>query len=265
MTAASRRTRWAALAVAFLLPGCGEPKPVTPEGLRLLERGKLAYRAGDNPAAIQDMSQFLTQFDGSAEAVQAFYYRARARFNVNDFAGARADALKVLGATEDPQLLASAEIVLGNIEYNLNNAPAAEQHYTAALTHIPDTAEPADYALFWLAATLQREGKWEDADLKFDRLIFRFPHCEWSDLARKRIRGRAWTVQLGAFESRPSADQAAENFRQSGLDAQVVRAGGQDRVLFRVQSGRFDNYDRAVASMEALPARPGDAFVTVTR
>ena len=265
MRTRAMRNALAIVLTAAAVVGCNGPKKLTPEGERLLQQGKDAFDRGDDAAAIARMDRFVTDNVGMVGVDQAYYYRGRAKYRGKDLPGAAADMDQAVARTEDDGLRASARIVLGDIAYDRGQMASAAESYGQALDEIPLGKKPADHALFRLGCTLQRQGKWVQADLRFDRLIYLFPKSKVAALAGRRIRGVAWTVQVGAYRKKSRADQAAAALRADRLAAEVRPILQEGRPLFLVQAGRFQGYDQAAARLPELRRLHPDAFVTVTQ
>jgi len=250
---------------AAALSGCNAHGQLPVEAKRLLENGKDAYIRGDDSTVIHDMDAFLKNHAESARADEAYYYRARSRYRLQDYGGAKADILQTLARTKHEAIRASSLIVLGDVGYDTGDMQLAEQTYREALSLIPQESPPADYVLFRLGAGLQRQGKWDEADRQFDRLDYVFPGSDLSRLAARKIRATAWTVQVGAYQRRAGAEAGAAKFRAQRFTPEIrpARDGGQP--FFVVCVGRFQSYDKAAEALKALQPLQPDAFVTVSR
>jgi tetratricopeptide (TPR) repeat protein len=72
-----------------------------------------------------------------------------------------------------------------------------------------------------------------------------------------------YTVQAGAFRKKSNAQDLNKKMAQMGYDAHITRGtDGQDRPLYFVQTGRFDNTEKAKQAMEEFKQNTGmDALI----
>ncbi|HUU59920.1 MAG TPA: SPOR domain-containing protein [Phycisphaerae bacterium] len=230
-----------------------------------MENGKDAYTGGEDTAVIRNMDAFLKDYGESARADEAYYYRARSRYRLKDYRGAKADILETLARTRHEAIRASSLIVLGDVGYDTGDMPLAEQNYREALALAPQASAPADYVLLRLGVVLQRRGKWDEADRQFDRLDYVFPGSDLSRLAARKVRATAWTVQVGAYQRRAGAEAGAAKFRAQRFTPEIRPARNGGQPFFVVCVGRFRTYDGATQALKDLQQLQPDAFATVTR
>jgi tetratricopeptide (TPR) repeat protein len=261
-----RRTRrpWAALAVALAaLAGCNAQ--LTPEARRLLQAGKLAYEKGEDRQAVRHLDAFLADNARSRRADEALYYRGLARYRLGELPAAREDLAAALDRTRHKTLRLGARVALGDLAYDSDDMPGAEAHYRSALEDAQEREPPLDHVHYRLGSVLQRQGRWADADLHFDRVIYLFEGSELAQRAARRVRCRAWTVQAGAYSNKAGAEAAAADLRRAGAEAAVVAGREGGGLIFRVLVGRHAGYEEALAALPAVRRRRPDAFVTPVR
>jgi len=258
-----RRCLPAVLAVASALAGCDGQ--LTPQAVELLEAGKEDYRGGQHRSAVEKLDAFLEEHSRSDRADEACYYRGLARYGLGDLSGAAADFEAAIDRADNPEVAIGARVARGDVAYERSNLDLAAEMYRAALEDIERGQKPEDHARYRLGCVLQRQGKWLEADVEFDRVIYLFPDTDLAERAADRVRGRAWTVQAGAYTDRKLADRAARELRSAGLPAQTRSELKAGRPLFVVSVGRFPTYEEAATSLEGVRSRRADAFVTTTR
>ena len=184
---------WAAL----LSGGCGGPVP--PGSVAILNEGHQAYRRGNDRGAIASMNRFSQLHPKAQETGEACYIRGLARCRLGNFSGGRQDFRQAIDLTRRPEVAGRSHLALAQLTEQAGQLKVAEAHYLAAIEALPKRVPPADAALFRLAYLLQYEGRWTEADRRLDRLLYLFGNGRWAPEAGKRIRGRAWTIQTGAF------------------------------------------------------------------
>lgn len=249
--------------VLCIAAGCGGE--LDPEGRRLLQTGKTAYAQGAYGVADRDLTAFLDAYSRSNEAAEALYYRGLARRKTGDLDGAAGDLRKAAEEADTREMRGKALVALGDVEFEANRTAGAERAYREALEGIETGRPPADRAHFQLGRVLQRQGRWEDADLQFDRVMYLFENTSLAERAASRVRGRAWTIQIGAFRERARAEALADRAEKRGMPAVVSAATRGGAPIFPVHVGRHATYEQAERALPAVRGIQSDAFITTTR
>lgn len=253
-----------ALLAAALSAGCDSGLSL--EAQKLLTSGQSSYQSGDDAAAIRAMDQFLAENGRSKRADEAYYYRALARQRAKDLPGATADFNQVMQKTSSSQLKAMAYKGMGDIAYEREDMPLAESMYRNALAGLDESKRPADEVRYRLGRALQRLGRWQDADLQFSRMIKLFEGSELALRAGRLYSATAWTIQMGAFRDKRSADSLAQKYKSENRVHCVVQMIQADvGTMFAVQTGRFPAYDLADAELAKVRTVSPQAEVTVTK
>lgn len=247
--------------VCFL--GCNGA--LSPQAGQLLSSGYAAYNNGDDQAAVNRMDSFLQANARSRRADEAYYLRGLARYRLKDLPGAKADLDEALGRTQRKDLRARTLLALGDLAYQSDQMALAENMYRRASADLKRGEKASGQAHYQLGVVLQRQGRWNDADLQFDRVIYLFEGSQRAGLAERRVRCVAWTIQVGAFRNKKLADAAAERLRAENLPANVkcLLSGGQP--MFMVQVRRYPTYEQAAVALPGLKRHKSDAFVIPTR
>ena len=71
--------------------------------------------------------------------------------------------------------------------------------------------------------------------------------------------GSGWSAQVGSFSQRDNAEGLAEEIREQGLEAFLMRHETEDGVVYRVRVGLEDDRDGAVGLAEEVESRTGHA------
>ncbi len=266
MDASGRMVRSAMLlGLALLLAAAGCAQPVTPEARKLLVAGREAYQRGDDDAAISSTSAFLADFSRSEEADVAYYLRGLARYRKGNTSDAKTD-LKFAAATTDRQdIRLGALKALGDLVFEEGDMDWAETLYRQALAETRQGVKPADEIRYRLGAVLQRQGRWNEADEQFDRVVHLFGGTELADRAERRLRCIAWTVQAGAYVEAGRANAEAARLRAKGLSAVTRPVPTRGRLLHVVQVGWHERYADAAAALPEAKKLRSDAHVVPTR
>ncbi len=248
-----------AMLCAALASGCAGT--LSPQAARQLESCRQLYHSGDDEAASQCLTSFLQDKANKSAFDQAHYLRGLSRLRAGERAGAKADFNAALRYASDGDLEPRALLELGQMAYEADDMARAENTLRQALANISEGEQPGDRARYLLGCVLQRQGRWEDADLQFDRVVFQF---EGSDIARqagRRTHCKAWTIQVGAYRKKNLAASAAERFLKSKLPAYLNITFDERGPLFVVQIGRYPTYEQAAAELPVVRSQQAEAFI----
>jgi len=258
------------LAVLAALPAAAQvgcAPALSPEAEQVLADGRQALQRGADAEAIERMDRFLADYPAApaAPTAEAHLIRGTAHRRAGDVAAARNDLNAAVGPDAPPQVRGRALALLGDLAYDDGEMALAENLYREALGLLDTSRPPADRARLRLGVVLQRQGRWEDADAQFNRLIYDFADTPAAAAAGRRVHCTAWTVQAGAFRDRRRAEELAAALTQAGLDARISPAQREDVLYHRVQIGRQATYEQAERVRQGARQHQADAFVTVTR
>jgi len=238
---------------------------LSPQGRQLLRAGYDTSRNADYPTVISKTDQFLRQFGKSDQAGEAYYLRGLAHYRLGDRQGAKADLAEAISQNNLPELKARSAVVLGDIAREEQDLQLAEKHYRQALGFCEKDKSPADHAYYWLGCVLQRQGRWQEADIQFSRVVYLFGDSPLVQSASRRINCRVWTVQVGVFDTKQAAELSAERLVKLGqpVSEQAVLVGG--RVKHAIHAGRYSTYEQALSAKADLAGLSADSIIVATR
>ena len=251
--------------VVVALGALGCQGPLSPQARALLLRGYQAYEKGDDGSAIADMDAFLADGANARRRDEAHYLRGLARYRSKDLDGARVDLLEAQRRTEHRELRAKASSALGDLAWDGNDVLGAEQMYRVTLENTEESEPTFGHASYRLGCVLQRQGRWNEADLQFSRVVYRLEGTVLAKRAGRRIHARTWTIQAGAYEAKASGDAAAAKLRAKNMAALVRAVQHDGRLLYVVLVGKYPTYERALAALPKVRAEHDDAFMTVAK
>ena len=244
------------------LVGC-ESKPLTPEGQALLDEGIAAYDAENYDQARDRLDEFMGAHSNRRGADEAYYYRGLAHYEMGHPERAKVDFATAIDRSSRSDLKALARLALGVIAYDQGDDVTAEQHLKRALKDLDESQPPTDRAMYYLGAALQRQSRWSEADVFFNRLIWAFPDSRHRGDAKRRVHGRHWTIQVGAFTDLSNAEALVASLKSGGHPAFLWPKHVDGRLRYFVRIGRWREYRRAASQLAEIKALHEGAFLTV--
>ncbi len=254
----------ACLFVSLLSLGCSDGT-ISPQAREHLDIGLRAYQAGDNRRAIAQADAVLSGGSQGSLAMQAYYLRGMAWYRLKDFDKSQNDLEQVDRKSNNTQLRVRAMDSLGEIAYLRDDMSRAKNYFDQVVELAGRGQRPVDHAHYRLGCILQRLGKWQDADVHFQRVIFLFGQSTLAKQARERVNGRKWTIQVGSYSERHNARNAAGLFSREKMKTYIEPSIRDGRMAFLLQVGRWENFEQAAGQLEAVRRMKADAFLQVTR
>ena len=252
--------------LGLFLAACGGcVEHAGPEAVKLLSDAQAAYTQSDDRGTIAKASEFLAQNSHTAEADAAYYFRGLAQYRAKDLPAAREDLKRAANKAQGKDLRSKAVKALGDLALESGDANSAQTFYTQALDEMDLAKPPADEVRYGLGCALQLKGLWWDADIQFDRLLHDFPDRHVARLAGRRIRCRAWTFQLTAFDRQDLAESESARLAKIGVNTAVREAVVDGKLKFLVQAGRYDTHAAAEEADKTLGGLAAKAQLVPTR
>lgn len=231
--------------------GCTQ-QPLSPEGERLFRAGHQDYEASRYAQADQSFTQVIDRNQQSWALSEVYYFRGLTRLCLNRRDDAKSDFAR--GASRKGRHIAQVycAVALANIEHEDGNDARAVHLYEQILRQSSLDDVPVDAVLYRLGVSQQRLGRWNDADETFARLIHKHPDSTLRDAAQRRFQAAFFTVQVGAFVDRRSADAAAAKLTQAKWPVRITVAAEKGKTLHKVSVGRYQTYAQAAAAAATL-------------
>jgi TolA-binding protein len=245
--------------IAAAVPGCAKG-PLDRDSQALFTAGHERFLAGDYRAAEQKFGQVIAGNPTSWALSEVHYFRGLARLKLGRRSEARNDFRK--GATLFGRELTQvySAVALANLEYEEGNDATAAHLYGQALEHRVKGL-PIDRVLYRYAVSLQRLGRWAEAEDALCELISDHGDSPLAAAAGRRFHVDAFTVQVGAFANPANARALAEKVRREGYAVTVSPTGPIEKRLNAVCAGRFSTHREAEAAAARLRARGYEALV----
>lgn len=251
--------------VLFLSAIVGCNPRISAEARKYLQAADKAFRRHDDLAAIEACTRFIKMYPHAQQAGEAYYIRGLARCRRGEIQQGKEDFLKALELAKRKDLIALTHCRLGELAYRSGQMENSAMHYRAALKAVPQGVQPADEAMYRLGCILQRQGKWTDADVFFDRVIFLFGDSPFAKLASKRVHAREWAVQAGALRRVEKARYLERRLQRSGLPARMDVELRDGKLLYVVYAGSYKSHGAAQRELGKVRVIASDAFITPVR
>ncbi|MBN1555196.1 MAG: SPOR domain-containing protein [Phycisphaerae bacterium] len=250
--------------ILLMSAGCVQER-IAPETRRKIDLAQNAYQAREYQKTIRDTGEILRETPRGEGAMQAQYLRGMARYRLKEYPAAREDLLQVYNHTKNWDLRIKATDTLGELAYLRGNLDQAERYFSEVIAQTRPADRPADHARFRRGCLYQRQGKWAQADVEFEKVTYHFPKTAVAGKAAQRVRGRSWTIQVGSYKSKQNAADAAKRYQQDGLRTFIEPVMRDDALVFLLQIGRWGQYETAESNLPAVRRITSDAFLHVAR
>jgi tetratricopeptide (TPR) repeat protein len=178
------------LLMGLLATGC--VGVLTPENKERLAQAEQAYTQGQDKAVVNLTSELLQRQWLGSGVIHARYLRGRALIRMGEGEAAIPDLQQVLRRAKDPSWRATAASGLGELAMKNHQPNKAIRLFNQAVGFVEPGTPPLDTVHFRLGQLDQREGKWDAADLNFQRLIFTFPDSPHTPAAMRRVGAHAY-------------------------------------------------------------------------
>ncbi len=244
----TRRIRMAGLfAVSVAVAGavgCTAAGQRTDPYQRHFDLGYEAYRSGRWQAAADNFTHYLQAYPSSPHRAEAYHFRGLARVKLERRQEALNDFDRAVRSPASQNIRSLAYVAMGNLYYEDGRDADAVSAFERGL-RVPAPEVPEDRVLLRLAISLQRLGRWREADGYLARAISRYPGSAAAGEARRRYHVNAFAVQTGAFASRRRADEEAQRLQRAGFRPRTGTVRHEGQTLHTVQVGRAHTYAEA--------------------
>jgi len=232
-----------------LAAGCAQPSQR--DSRAAFDDGFAAFNTGHWQAAYDGFTRYLRSNPETASRGEVYYYRGEALVHLRRRDEAMNDFQQALAAKPGQPILDFIRVAIGNAYYEEGRDAKALEWYDQALRdRVPEL--PMDQLSLRAGVSLQRVGRWQDAEMYFKYLIENYPATVQAQEALRRINATAFAVQTGAFATAEAARLELARLRQKGFDARIVPASRPGQTLQAVQVGRARTYAEAQALAQRL-------------
>ena len=218
------------------------------------------YQRGSFSAADAKFTQVIRKNPTSDALSELYYFRGLTRLQLARRNEARDDFRR--GATAYGRELTQVycAVSLANLDYEDGKDASAVSLYSQALDH-PVKDLPIDAILYRLAVSLQRMGRWDEADRRLAKLLSDHGNSTFAPLGRRRFQATHFSLQAGAFSSRGNAEVLAGKIRPMGYPVSLAVTESKGKMLHTVIVGRFRTYAEASTAAARLRAKGHTAMI----
>lgn len=230
--------------------------------VRQIRSAHEAYKARQFDRAARMLSPVIRKHPDTPEIAEALYLRGLCNVRLRRRAAARTDLEKALLRSQRPDLTAFIRAQLGNLAFDQGKYTQAAALYAQAEDNLPPRA-PTDQILYQYGLSLQRSGRFTDARFAFARVFTEFPTRPYAGPARRKYKWghKYFTVQCGAFTKIQSARELANELKQQGFKARIIREVRDGAGLYVVQAGKYRTYAKAVTAAHGMRGVVHDVFI----
>ena len=258
--------KWAAgLIWICLLGGCSSSEP--PADPRI-NRAVADLQAQRFDQALAESDAVLASHPSDASAAAGYYVRGRifadrpkadANAKIHDLTEARLAFTRALDAKPYPRLEGRIRAALGYVAFLEDDYTTSALQLSSAYDLLDDPIDRSK-ALYYMALSQQRLGRFTDADQTFARVEQLYGDVAGAPVAAAREHEGAsgFFVQLGSFAQSGDADRAAVAAGGTGFG---VQKSTDRRGLTVVRAGPVENYAQAKVLQSALAAQYADSII----
>lgn len=238
----------AAMAVALGLAGC----TATDADRKALAAGYAQYQSRQFDQAEQAATGYMTKYPSAENLDEALYLRGLARLGRGDKGGAAQDLTAAIAKSKRNDLKAKAHRTLGDIAFDGTRWPEAQREYEQALAAGGGGA--AGYVNYRIGATLQAEGRWDQAKTYLDKAAAS-GEANVADRAAERAGARYFTLQFGSFREPTNANALARELNAGQVPAGVFKETHEGQVVYAVRAGGYATWAAADGARAKLLAK----------
>jgi TolA-binding protein len=226
------------------LNSCATPRG--PVNDPVYQSAEASYLSQDYTTAVRTYTQFIESHPLSPYASDACYWRGMACLQLNDYERAAADFQKALEDPRDRMIHAQALYHLGQGAGLCGDFRTSERAYRKLLQQFP-TAFPADEITYSLALACMRQGRWDEADAYFRRIVKQYPQSSCRGLAEEKLASKDhfFSVQVGAFGSRAASEASQRQLKAAGFPSFIRVVVRQGVTYHCMRTGSFKTWEAA--------------------
>jgi tetratricopeptide (TPR) repeat protein len=243
--------RFACVAMLIGLGACTDGQKTARESLA---GGYSAFSGGQYVQAESAADEYIAKYPRDSVADEAYYLRGLSRMALGKRTAAVADLQNAIALSDREDLKAKANRALGDSAYESGQYDVAEKYYLACAYYYGGQKKEA-LVLFRLGATLQAQGKWDDARPWFQKVLELHPEASLIQRSLVRRDRRYFSLQFGAFKNPAMAQNLARQLQTAGLQAFVDSEVRENDLIFLIRAGQYNTFREATAARDSMLAR----------
>jgi tetratricopeptide (TPR) repeat protein len=204
-----------------------------------------AYKNENYNLTVEETSRAMKSGSASQKSYEAQYLRGMAMLKLDKTQQAEDDLLKVSKRAKNLDLQVRAADSLAEVYYQQNRLAPAENLLKEVVSSTMPEKQPSDHAQYRLGCIAQKQGRWQEADVHLQKVIFLFPNSNYAALARARVGSTFWSIQAGVFESRQQVDTAAKKYAKTKLKSYVQPVMMDGKLRFVLLFGKWKTWSDA--------------------
>lgn len=227
-----------------------------------LSNGEDAYRRQQYDRANRELTTFLSDASDKPQAADAYYIRGQACARLGKRGQAYSDLKQAIQVAHEDGVRWRAGVALGSLYFEDGDWGGAATAYESAVRVMP-ASPPLDTVLYRLAQSLQRLGRWRDAQPYFHRVTAEFRRSPLSESAARMVESGVnyFAIQAGVFGLKSNADNMVRTLAGAGLGATVRSEARSSRTVHVVYVGRFNTYADANRTLPTVRRYATDAVI----
>jgi len=210
-----------------------------------------AYRADNYSLTVDEASKAMKSGSASQKAYEAQYLRGMAMLKLGKTGQAEDDLQNVSKRAKNLDLQVRAMDSLAEVYYQQSRFAPAERMFKDVIDNTMPEKQPCDHAQYRLGCIAQRLGRWQEADVHLQKVIFLFPNSNYASLARAVAGSTFWSIQAGVFDSRQQVDLAAKKYANAKLISYVQPVLVDGKLRFVLLFGKWKTWNDADSAMTA--------------
>jgi len=215
--------------------------------------------------AEQSLTELLRK--ATSQTAEVYYLRGLCyqQMEPPKYLEARHDFEKAIKKSHGSLMGALSRAALGHIYFEEQppDYQQAVEQYLAALPDLEDKP-PEDTVLYHLGVSLQRLGRWKEADLYLSQCFNKFPESSFADYAKDYFGAGTFRLQLGVFDDLKNAQAQIQQALDLGWPADWTAQEKNGKLLYMVRTGQYDTYDLAREALAELQQFQGQAIIVPT-
>lgn len=255
------------LTLAMLMLAAGCEMGIWPDSAqKSLTAANDAYKADNYTLTVDEASKAMKSGGAASQkAYEAQYLRGMAMLKLGKTQQAEDDLQNVSRRAKNLDLQVRAMDSLAEVYYQQNRFAPAERLLQDVIDNTMPEKQPSDHAQYRLGCIAQNQGRWQEADVHFQKVIFLFPNSNYAALSKASVGGTFWSIQAGVFDSREQVETAVKKYAKAKLTSYVQPVLMDGKLRFMLLFGKWKTWMDADRELDAKSAIFPGATLTAAK